>query len=570
MSKKFPAFLLPWFIITGFSLLLLWAQIASQATIVGSDAIFHFNRFYDTAMQLKTGEFDYFISTFGYQQSGRIVNALYGPFFAYFQGGLLLISGTWFRYQLLSRLLLSLIAGSGMYRLLRQTKVEQWLALVLSLFFLTTFAVQYWSIRQGFSSWGVAFFPWCLLPAITVAQTKQVKPLTLAVAVSIMLQVHTLSTLLLVLTFIPFFAYAFLTNPRKWVFLKQVMTAIGLCLLLTANVWLPLISLGQANELIQPFINKRLPESTIDRNSIVLLFQPVGLAYLLIAQLPLTVLAIRKKASPLYYLSLLVFLIMLGLSSSLFPWDSLSGKGIKLVELIQFPFRFFLIATPLFLLVFGQGLTILNRCKKLIIGFIACLTLAGAYQNIQEETDIISSQYNSDTPIQLRKHTKLLGSADEIRQSLHSSDLNKFLILAVKSTPDYLPLYHQTNENKYKLYEKLVIDQHHLVEKTKQDGQLVLSWTSDTEQPIHLPVIIYSSTQTKLNDQALHLTPEQLSPIGTPTVMSQAGENNLTLTYRPKKYLYPAIWVSLSSWVCLVCSAILMKMKNKLQTKTVF
>ncbi|MFA9413574.1 hypothetical protein ACERC8_02905 [Streptococcus sp. E29BA] len=570
MCKKFSPSLFPLLIIVGFSALLLWAQIATQATIVGSDAIFHYNRFYDTAMQLKTGEFDYFISTFGYQQSGRIVNALYGPFFAYLQGGLLLISGTWFKYQLLSRLLLSLIAGSGMYRLLRQAKVEQWLSLVLALFFLTTFAVQYWSIRQGFSSWGVTFFPWCLLPAIAAIQTKQVKPLTLAVAVALMLQIHTLSTLLLVLTFIPFFAHAFLTSPRKWFFLKQMMIAIGLCLLLMANVWLPLIILGQANELIQPFINKRLPESTIDRSSIVLFFQPVGLAYLLMAQLPLTVLAIKKKASPLYHLSLLAFLIMFGLSSSLFPWDSLSGKNIKLVELIQFPFRFFLIATPLFLLVFGQGLTILNRWKKTIIGFIACLTLAGAYQNIQEEYDIIASQYETDTPIQLRKHTKLLGSADEVRQSLHSADLERFLTLAVKSTPDYLPLYHQTKENRYKLYEKLVIDQHHLVEKTKQNGQLLLSWTSDAEKTIHLPVIIYSGTQTKLNGQALHLTPEQLSPIGTPTVMSQVGENNLVLTYQPNSSLYPAIWGSLIGWFGLVCSAILMKMKNKPQTKTFF
>ena len=40
-------------------------------------------------LQLKNGNFSYFLSLYGFQQSGRIVNALYGPFFAYLQGGLI-------------------------------------------------------------------------------------------------------------------------------------------------------------------------------------------------------------------------------------------------------------------------------------------------------------------------------------------------------------------------------------------------------------------------------------------------------------------------------------------------
>lgn len=550
MPKKIHQDFLALLAIIIFSLVLLWAQISQQATIIGSDAIFHFNRFYDTAMQFKTGDFDYFISTFGYQQSGRIVNALYGPAFAYLQGLLLLLSGSWFQYQLLSRFLLSLIAGSGLYRLLRQVKLDRRLALILSLFFLTTFAVQYWTFRQGFSSWGVAFFPWCLLPAISVVQTKQVKVLPLALAVALMLQVHTLSTLLLVMTYLPFFATALLTTEKKLRFLSQGMLAVVLCLLLTANVWLPLISLGQANELIQPFINQRLPQSTINRDSVDLLFRPVGLAYLLIAQVPLTVLAVKKKGNPLYRLSLLTFLMMLLLSSSLFPWDSLNGQGIKLVELIQFPFRFFLIATPLFLLTFGQALASLQRWQKPILVFLACLTLAGAYQQIQSEQDLIVSQYQSDTPIQLRKHTKLLGSADDVRDSLHHQDLKTFLMLAVKSTPDYLPLYHITKDNKYKLYEQLVIDQNHLVKKEKRDRKLIISWETSTEQLVHLPIVVYRDTSLTLNGQPISLTTDQLSPIGTPTISSQIGQNELILTYEAKPYLYPVIWISLMSWCC--------------------
>lgn len=541
-------------VLTAFALLLTWGQVTQQATIVGSDAIFHYNRFYDTAMQIKTGHYDYFISTFGYQQSGRIVNALYGPLFAYAQGLLVLISGNWFTYQILSRLLLSLLAGGNLYALLRQLKVRTGLALSLALFFLTTFAVQYWTIRQGFSSWGVALFPLCLLPAIRTAQTKTVSPLKLALAVALMLQVHTLSTLLLVLTYIPFFAYALFSSEKKLCFLSQVGLAIGLCLILTANVWLPLVSLGQANKLLDPFVNKNLPNYTIDRASKNLLSQPQGIRYLLWGQALLSLYALKSKGQALYRLSLTCLAGLLLLSSSWFPWDQLAGQGIHLVELIQFPFRFFLIATVLLLVCLGQGLSQAPHFYKTKILLVLLLTGWGTYQNIQKEQTIIAQQYWTDTPIQLRKHTQLLASPDEVRRSLHSQDLQAFLNLAVKSTPDYLPLYHETKENKYKLYESLVITPNQTFSKKRDRQQLVMTWTAEDTAPLNLPVVVYADSQLTLNGRALNLETSQLSPIGTPTVIPQVGQNQLTLSYRAKPYLYPAIWISLLTWIALLAA----------------
>ncbi|OTE88240.1 hypothetical protein B1K96_36945, partial [Escherichia coli] len=85
--------------------------ILGQGMILGSDVVFHFNRFYETSQQIKEGNFQYFLSIYGFQQSARIVNALYGPFFAYFQGLLVLLSPSWFSYQLLANGLLYLLAG---------------------------------------------------------------------------------------------------------------------------------------------------------------------------------------------------------------------------------------------------------------------------------------------------------------------------------------------------------------------------------------------------------------------------------------------------------------------------
>ena len=65
-------------IIVAFAVLLVTPQLFTRKVILGSDSVFHYNRFYEAAMQLKNGNFSYFLSLYGFQQSGRIVNALYG------------------------------------------------------------------------------------------------------------------------------------------------------------------------------------------------------------------------------------------------------------------------------------------------------------------------------------------------------------------------------------------------------------------------------------------------------------------------------------------------------------
>ncbi|NRO51321.1 hypothetical protein IMAU30049_01930 [Lactobacillus helveticus] len=55
-------------------------QILNHAVLLTSDALLHFQRFYDTSMQIKTGNFSYFQTNFAFSHSGRIFNAVYGHF----------------------------------------------------------------------------------------------------------------------------------------------------------------------------------------------------------------------------------------------------------------------------------------------------------------------------------------------------------------------------------------------------------------------------------------------------------------------------------------------------------
>ncbi len=92
--------------------------------ILGSDVVFHFNRFYETSQQIKEGNFQYFLSIYGFQQSARIVNALYGPFLPISRSAGL---ESFVVFLPTARQLgCSLLAGFSMFGLLK--KLSQWLA----------------------------------------------------------------------------------------------------------------------------------------------------------------------------------------------------------------------------------------------------------------------------------------------------------------------------------------------------------------------------------------------------------------------------------------------------------
>ena len=136
--------------------------------------------------------------------SQAALSMLFTVLFCLFTRRLILISGTWFRYQIVSRVLLHILAESSMYALLKQCKVKTNIALSLGLLYATTFSIQYWTMRQGFSSWGAALLPFCFIPAIHYVFYQKVEPIRLALSMALIFQVHVLSALILVMMYLPF------------------------------------------------------------------------------------------------------------------------------------------------------------------------------------------------------------------------------------------------------------------------------------------------------------------------------------------------------------------------------
>ena len=543
------------FAICLFAFLLLLPQLISGGSIAGSDFLFHYNRFYETAEQIKTGNFSYFISLYGFNGSARIVNALYGPYFAYLQGAILLLSKTWYTYQLVSRFLIASLAGLSMYRLLRFIPVKRRTSLAIALLFMTTFSIQYWTFRQGFNAWGAAFMPWCLITAIDFLKTGRVKIIRLAVAVAIMTQVHMLSTLMLVLMYIPFYLYGFIKSQHKLeVFLKGTAAAL-LCLLLTANVWLAILQVGSGNELVQPFINSKLYIMTVNQRSIEWLITPYPLVAIVLYVLYFSFRHWRHY-DKLLRTATTAFFIFLVLSTSIFPWYQVNKLKLNLVNLIQFPFRFFIPTTVLLLLVLALVIERYLDVKysKWVAATLLAVNIIG-FAQISYRSTLKLWDYHNAAPIKNATHQFVLGSDSDIRKSFHSQDLSRLLSLAIKSTPDYLPAQKGNKENKYALYEYYVLSNDNHFEESQKGDKLTVTWTGDKAGRVSLPITKYKDTQLILNGQKLTEFDYTQTGIGTISVNQKVGKNTLVVSYRVSWFKYVLIgnalaWLAtLATWL---------------------
>lgn len=543
--------LLPYAIIAMFAFLLILPQLLTGGFIVGSDAIFHYNRFYDTAMQIKTGHYSYFLSLHGFQQSGRIVNAVYGPLFAYFQGFLVLISKNWFIYQHLSRFAIGLISGLSMYALLRQCRLKQHLALPLALFYVTTFSIQYWSMRQGFSSWGAAILPFCFIPAVQLVRYHKVSPLRLAVSVALMFQVHLLSALFLILMYLPFFSYGWLRSSQKIGLLKHISLAIALFLVLTANVWTVFIDLNHANDLLTPFINEKMGQDGITGRAKYWLFWPEPLSVFLVGQVLFLGLWFRKKIG----WELLLHVVYLGfllLSTHFFPWQWLVDHQVGLAELIQFPFRFFVPATVLLLLISGLACQQLITRWRWLPLFLWLFVLIGFVQVTNRVDEMITYRAERQLITSKNKHVYLKGHYKTLKNSFFQKDKAIFLKRVSKATPDYVPRYEPLNgRNTYYEYAAIFIKDRPSMTKTVEGNRLVLQWTSSEPEALQLPIVVYQDSKMIYNGRQLDKSDYKLSFLGSPTIMSKKGENKLILAYKTPAWFGFIMAISLMGWLVL-------------------
>lgn len=546
----------PFFLIFSIALLFTLPQIISGGMIIGSDAIFHFNRFYDTAMQIKTGNIHYFLTTFGFQQTGRIINPLYGPLMAYIQGLLVLISGSWFSYQILANFILYCISGVSMFSLLKCNKVSLKINLFTSILFMTTYSVHYWTIGQSFSSWGAVFLPFALIPLRKMVLEGKIAIVQIGFSVALMMQTHLFSCLLLVLIYFIFFIFSWWKSQHKIQMIRDIALSVLLFSLLTANIWMNMLHLYLTNEILPPFINQSLDSNTINRSSWYWLVNPIFLVPIIICQFKCLV-SPQQKPSQVNKMASITAILFLILSSSLIPWKFLMSQEIKFVELIQFPFRFFIPFTVLILFSLALSLEENSLQRKAYSKYRHPVIILSLVQVLLTSSYGLSCWLLNDVHSFESLHTHIQPvDSQVIKDSFHQNDLAQGLSYWEKSTPDYLPLYQKTEKNKYQLYEKLILQQHRQFEKRACKEGLRIEWTSQGKETTNLPIVLYQNSQLIVNGQEISPQEATLSYIGTPTIQQVTGKNYAILTYKTPSYFTCSLRLTLISWLILCLYAV--------------
>lgn len=540
--KKYGPFLAIFFIALAF----LMPHLFTHKLILGADAPFHYNRFYDAAQQIKYGVFHYFPSLYGFQQSGRIVNAVYGPFFAYLQGLIVLLAGSWFHYQILSNFILYLISGFSMLILLRYVNVRNWVSVPVAVLFMSTYSIQYWSINQGFTSWGTCFYPLCMIPIADFVLHKKFPVIKVAVSVGLMTQIHLLSSIMLALMYIPFYLYYFFNQTEKGKALLQLIKSVLLYFVLTANIWAGLAIVYSGNKILPPFVNREMSQKAIDLDGSYWLHYPKAFPILILSGFLLFIF-FQQKNTLFQKIVLYTSLVFFFLSTSLIPWTTLIEKNVPFISLIQFPFRFFVPFTLLLLLYLALSLNQWSEQKwfRLLSIFGILIFSAQTIQNLYQHLE----KWENETFVS--RHTYLFDTPEEARKTFFSKDMSTSLFVFQKTTPDYLPIYKETKDNKYDRYNEEILENETTFIKTHPGGLLTIKWKNTGDKTVHIPVIVYDRTVLQQNGKTL--TDYEVTDIGTPIVKQQKGINELTLHYQTPIYFYFILSLTLIGWFTLLC-----------------
>ncbi|MFS1126642.1 hypothetical protein ACFDAD_21445, partial [Enterococcus faecalis] len=148
----------------------------------------------------------------------------------------------------------------------------------------------------------------------------------------------------------------------------------------------------------------------------------------------------------------------------------------------------------------------------------------------------------------------------EARKTFFSKDMSTSLFVFQKTTPDYLPIYKETKDNKYDRYNEEILENETTFIKTHPGGLLTIKWKNTGDKTVHIPVIVYDRTVLQQNGKTL--TDYELTDIGTPIVNQQKGINELTLHYQTPIYFYFILSLTLIGWFTLLCLFIYHRYKH--------
>lgn len=554
--KRAINWMFPLIVFVILALILISIPLLKHQTYLGVDSMFHYNRFYDAAMQLKNHKISYFQTNYGFLQTGRIVSALYGPILAYVGGFLLLICGSWHQFQMLTDLLVLVIAASGMYKLSRVNYVDKKPAILMGFLYMYSSVVVQWVTSQSFTGFGAAIMPFLMIFATEMVRKHDVSMLGLAFTMSILIQTHLMSSLIGFLGLLPFFAVGLGTAPDTKKRRKLILHSISAGLItigLTINVWYNLITLNINNKLlpVYPVLEVRTYGFNLNVYSLFNIFKPTeALLFVFVLFFVLRRFKSVDTLSKTLAFSGLSFLV---LSWSHFPWGIVQCLLPSITYTLQFPKRFLTLAFIFLILLFGQILTmefnrqhphyhIIRWALVCIIAGSVALDFYAMYQRSQSYIVLNTKHHRNNTGdnslyYYFKKHHR------NVQIDTESNHLTYLIHDYMKATPDYAPIKHVIRDNVsynrfnpyLRYYKDFIAPNHskkwHYHHKVLTDGVLRLTWHTNRAQQMSIPLMKYANTQVTINGKKMNQI--ATTRLGAIILHAKAGKNVVKIRYVP-------------------------------------
>lgn len=522
--------------------ILIWTELSTRSGLTLDDTAFHFHRFYDTYQQIQNHNFSYFQMNYGMGASGRIVNALYGPFLAYLMGFLLLFCSSWLRFQIVITYLIFIIGGLGTYHLSRKVKISKTVSAIITAMFLTTGYIAYWPRSNAFNSWGAVLIPFVLMQGINLLNNhqKRFSWVSLGIVMAIVAQIHLLSTFFAILTLIPFFIYGLVLSKNKHQMWIDAFKAVGLFIILTANVWGAFLLLYPTNQMASPInYSPVLTALNLSVAGASTMWTSITEVTLLLFIVQIIYVLFNFRSSRLNTFVTLEGAVFLYLSSNLFPWQFIKDNFPAVTGYLQFPNRFTVVAYPL--LFIGIGLTITeiikNHGKK--IGIIAsALAIVVVLFNVRADFNEINNNitYNK-------------GITSNVKE-MKEQGLDVYIKKIAINSPDYLPVQKKIKSSDVTgILMSMAPQEKNFSKKNLPGGQLQLKWNEAKAKLVTLPIFMYRQSQLNVNGKKVN---PKLNEIGMPQVTAKVGENTAILSFKTPIWFTVLLYISILGWVIMM------------------
>ena len=541
-KNKIIDYLIPIILSLVIATVLIWTELTTRSGLTLDDTAFHFHRFYDTYQQIQNHNFSYFQMNYGIGESGRIVNALYGPFFAYLMGSLLLFCSSWLRFQILITYLIFLVGGLGIYRLSRKVKISQVVSSIVTALFLTTGYIAYWPRSNAFNSWGAVLIPFVLIQGINLLNNHKTRFswISLGIVMAIVAQIHLLSTFFSILALIPFFIYGLVLSENKRQMWIDVFKAVGLFIVLTANVWGAFLLLYPTNQMASPIdYSPVLTAVNLSVAGTSTMWTSITEVTLLLFIVQLIYVIFNFKSSKLNTFVTLEGLVFLYLSSNLFPWQFVKDTLPAVTGYLQFPNRFTVVAYPLLFLGIGLTLNELIKSHGKKLGMIAsALAIVVVLFNVRADFNEINNNITYNKGI--------TSNAKEMKEKGLAPYINKVEI----NSPDYLPVRKKIKSSDITgMLMSMSPQKNNFEQRVISNGRLEFTWKDSTSKVTTLPIFIYKQSELSLNNKVIK---PKVNEIRMPQVQSRKGKNTAILSFKTPIWFTILLYISILSWVLLI------------------